>query len=387
MSVADRGPMRVLHVVGGKGMRRGGIETWLMRVLRAIDRERFQLDFLVPTIEPAAYDEEIRALGGRVLAGVSHRRPLRYQRTLRRVLRTCGPYRVVHSHVAHVSGLVLQVARAEGVPVRIAHSHNDRRGAYTEAGILKRAYFAYTRGLIFRHATAGLACSTSAAEWLFGPNWTSDPRWRVLRYGLDLAPFAATVDRRQRRAELGLSDQDIVFGHVGNFRPQKNHAFLVRIAAETVRMQPRARFVLIGCDMDDAAGLRSAIQQQATAAGLGEKVLFLGERSDVPELMLGVMDAFVMPSLYEGLPIAALEAQAAGLRCVISDVVTREVEVVPGLVRFLGLEESPSRWAEALLQAAAEGAGPARDEARARVRESWLNIRSGVARLEALYGG
>lgn len=386
MSDEVNGPIRVLNVVGGKGMRRGGIETWLMRVLRAIDRERFQVDFLAPTDQPAPYDEEIRSLGGRVIPGVSHRSPLRYERVLRRVLRESGPYRVVHSHVAHVSGLVLRAARAEGVPVRIAHSHNDRRGARTEAGLLKRGYFTWTRSLIFRHATAGLACSGSAAEWLFGSHWRADPRWRVLHYGLDLTPFAQSADRRRVRSELGLSEDDVVIGHVGNFRPQKNHPFLVRIAAETVRMEPRARFVLIGCDMDGAGELRAAIREQANAAGLGDRLHFLGERSDVPRL-LGAMDVFVLPSLYEGLPIAALEAQAAGLRCVISDTVTREAEVVPGMVRFLGLAQSTADWAHALLASVAEGSGEAREQARREVAGSWLNIRNGVAELEALYGG
>ena len=119
------GPIRVLNVVGGKGMRRGGIETWLMRVLRAIDRERFQVDFLAPTDQPAPYDEEIRSLGGRVIPGVSHRSPLRYERVLRRVLRESGPYRVVHSHVAHVSGWCC-ARQGEGVPCA-SRTANDRR--------------------------------------------------------------------------------------------------------------------------------------------------------------------------------------------------------------------------------------------------------------------
>ena len=367
-------------------MTRGGIETWLMRVLRAIDRERVRMDFLVPTTEPAAYDEEIRALGSQVIPGPSHRRPLGFASGVRRILRETGPWDVVHSHLSHVSGLVLRAARAEAVPIRIAHSHNDRRTAHLQSGPVKRAYVALTRVLVHRHATAGFGCSVAAAEWLFGNRWQEDGRWRVLRYGLDLTPFGQEVDGAQVRGELGLGEDDLVIGHVGNFRAQKNHPFLVRIAAETVRQEPRAHFLLLGRDVDGTGEMREAVAKQAAAAGIADRVHFLGERSDVPRLLLGAMDAFILPSLYEGLPNSVLEAQAAGLRCVVSDAVTREVEVGRGLVRRLPLSAPAADWAAAVLRAADEGAGTARQQARRLVAQSWLNITGSVAELEATYG-
>jgi len=389
VSRTERGsePLRVLHVVG-RGMTRGGLQTWLMHVLRRIDRERVASDFLVGTDRPCAFDDEIRALGSEVIAGPFYRRLPAYVARLREVLREHGPYDVVHAHPDHVAGPILRAARQEGVPVRIAHSHNDRRADYAEAGLAKRFWVAWTRRMLLAHATHGLACSQMAAASLFGADWEADGRWRVLPYGIDLAPFAEPVDRAQLRAELGLGLEDFVVGHVGNFRPQKNHEFLVAIAAEALRRRPELCFLLIGREMEAETGLRARAEALAADAGITARFRVLGERADVPRLMLGAMDAFVLPSRWEGLGIVLLEAQAAGLPCVYSDVIAaEEVELVPELMHRRSPDQSAAAWAEALATLADSPPAVARAQALAAMRAGPANIERSAAELEAVYVG
>lgn len=371
-------PVRVLHVVGG--MNRGGVETWLMHVLRNMDRDRFHFDFLVHTEKACAYDDEIRRLGSRVIPCLHPSRPWLYARNFMKVLRQCGPYDVIHSHVHHYSGYVLRLARTAGVPKRIAHSHNDTLAVDSSAGLLRKTYLRIMEKEIRAHATVGLAASEKAAVALYGPLWKKDPRWRVLYCGIDLQPFSETVDRRQVRSELGLPPDAFVVGHVGRFSPQKNHAFLMDIAAELVRREPRTRVLLVG-----DGPLRPAMEAKAARLGLQEHVLFLGLRSDVPRLIMGAMDVFLFPSFYEGLGLVLIEAQAAGLPCVLSDVVPREVDLLPTLIHRASLDENAAGWADLVFSAVGSKTVPLKDVLSV-LSESSFNIIKSVENIQGLYG-
>lgn len=369
--------IRILHVLGR--MNPGGVETWLLHVLRHIDRRRFALDFLVHTREPSAYDEKVRALGARVIPCIRPSHPWAYARNFRRVLRRYGPYEVVHSHVHHFSGFVLRLARRAGVPTRLAHSHNDTSMVDASSGVLRRAYLRAMERWVVREATAGLAASRPAAAALFGAGWESDPRWRVLHYGIDVDPFGADVDPALVRRELGIPRSAFVLGHVGRFHAQKNHLFLIAVAAEASRRIPETRLLLVG-----DGPLRTAVAARAEELGIGKVVVFAGVRGDVPRLMKGAMDVFVFPSLYEGLGIVFLEAQAAGLPAVVSRAVPEEADVVPSLIRRLPLDAGPAEWAAAAL--AARGSRPA-DPGRARslVAASSFSVTASVRALEEVY--
>ena len=237
-------PIRILHVVGG--MNRGGLETWLMHVLRNIDREQYRMDFLVHGNTPLPYDAEIREMGSRIIPCPHPSRPWRYDRHFTRAVRAFGPYDIVHSHVHHFSGMVLRLARREGVLIRIAHSHNDTSPVDRRAGLPRRLYLRLMERWIARHATLGLACSPEAAVSLFGPRWGQDPTRRILYYGIDLTPFTIPADRAAVRRELGLPERSFVVGHVGRFFPQKNHEFLLEIGAELAQVEPDVRLLLVG---------------------------------------------------------------------------------------------------------------------------------------------
>lgn len=335
--------MRILHVLGK--LDRGGAETWLVQLLRNIDRSQFQMDFVVHSEVRGAYDEEVQALGARVIPCLSTTRPVQYARNFLGILKHDGPYDVVHSHVHHFSGYVLMLAAMAGVPVRIAHSHSDRRPGDRGRGTLRAAYLSAMKGLVRTFATGGLTVSSEAGDDLFTPNWRSCSKWKLVHLGIDLSRFAITVDRNSVRRELGIPDDALVVGHVGRFFPEKNHALLVEIAREIVKREPRAFFLLLG-----GGPLRGEIEKVVRSLNLDKHFLFAGVRPDVPTLMKGAMDVFLFPSVYEGLPIALLEAQAAGLPCVISETISVESDMVPDLIVRKSLTQSPSLWAAHVLE-------------------------------------
>jgi len=370
-------PLRILHVVGG--MNRGGVETWLLHILRHIDREQFHMDFLVHSAEPCAYDEEIRDLGCRIIPCLKPRRPWIYSGNFLRALAAHGPYDVVHSHVHAFSGYVLRLAHRAGVRGRIAHGHSDPRQRRRRIPALHSVYLAAALREIRRHATAGLAASPGAAVSLFGPAWQAHPGRRLLLYGCDFAPFRQPVDRRAVRSELGFRPEHLVIGHVGRFCEPKNHDFWIDVAVEAALREPRARFLLVG-----DGPLRPAIELRVAQLGLAARFRFTGVRADVPRLMRGAMDVMLFPSLWEGLPLAIIEAQAAGLYSVVSPAVCEEAIVAKPLVRRLSLQQQPAAWTRAVLAAAQERDGSA-STGLALMERSPFAIRACVQSLEAIY--
>ena len=378
MTRNDQDPIRILHVVGS--MRPGGgVQAWFMRVLRHIDRQRFRMD--VQTIHSDAYDDEIRALGSKIILCPPYRRPWSYARNLKRILGEHGPYNIVHSHIPGHSGYILRLAQRAGVPIRIAHSRIADSPLVAKSGLLRRGYETLMKRWLARYATAGLASSREAAATMFGPAWEADPRyWQILYPATDLTPFRALVDPAAIRAELDIPSDAFVVGHVGRFTEQKNHTFIVDIAAEVAKREPRMRLLLVG-----DGPLRLAIEQKVAQVGLADRVVLAGLRLDVPRLMLGAMDVFLFPSLFEGLGLVLIEAQAAGLYCVFSDVIPEEASLVKPLVRRLSLLQPPSVWAEEILAARNAEPGITQPEALAFVEQSPFNIRTAVKKLEKFY--
>jgi glycosyltransferase involved in cell wall biosynthesis len=331
--------MRILHVLGG--LNRGGAETWLVQILRHIDKAKYHFDFLVHTDQPCAYDDEVRSLGARIIPCLSPSDPVRYARNFLRILAEVGPYDVVHSHVHRFSGYVLTLARLGGVPVRIAHSHlSDKEVDNRELYQLAMA------NLLKIGATAGLGVSEKAAVSLFGKDWQADPRWRVSHLGIDLEPFSGPVDSHRVRAELGIPEHAFVIGHVGRFFPQKNHTFLLDIAKHVCATNDEAMFVLVG-----DGPLRNVMEIKAEKLGISRYVKFMGARDDVVRLMRGLMDVLLFPSLYEGLPLVLVEAQAAGLHCFIADTISAETDIFPELITRLSLADGAYTWAESMIKA------------------------------------
>jgi glycosyltransferase involved in cell wall biosynthesis len=330
--------MRILHVLGK--LDRGGVETWLVQVLRHIDRQKYQMDFMVHTTDPGAYDEEVRALGARIIPCLSPHNPLQYAFNFRRVLREHGPYDVVHSHVHHFSGYVLTLAAMCGVKVRIAHSHTS--APEPSPTTARRAYLAAMHYLIKQNASLGIAISTLAGDSLM-PTWQKDPTWHLRPYGIETKPFDAEVDSTVIRQELGLPSEALVVGHVGRFVDVKNHKFIIQVASELLKGNENIIFLLVG-----DGPLRPEIEAELKDCGLTRNFVLTGIRSDIPRIMKGAMDAFVFPSKYEGLGIVLMEAQLAGLCSVVSDVIPSEADLIDNVVTRLPHSAPPIHWANSL---------------------------------------
>jgi glycosyltransferase involved in cell wall biosynthesis len=292
------------------------------------------------------------------------RRPQRLWRLIRG-----GRYPVVHSHVLLFSGFVAAVAQAAGTPVRIVHAHNthDGRGQ----GVLRQAYRSAMRLGIGRCATHALACSADAQEFLDCP-----AEW--LPYGVDLQPFLKPR-KLLRRTDFGIPADALVVGHVGRLTKQKNQAFLLEVFSKAATQEPRLHLAIAG-----EGSLAGELRGQAQAFECGERIHFLGRRGDIAALLTGLFDAFAMPSLHEGLPVALLEAQAAGLPCLTSDRIGVQAFVLPEMIETLSLETPAHRWAARMLNAVRRGRLP-RHEAVRRMTLAGFDSKLSGERLVGFY--
>ena len=358
--------IRILQCVNN--MHRAGLETMLMNYYRNIDRTRIQFDFLTHRPDRSDYDDEIEALGGRI-----YRAPRLYPQNypayfayMKQFFREHPEYRIVHSHIDAMSYLPLLAAKKSGVPVRIAHSHStsiDRDMKYPI-----KQFFRYR---IPQTATHYVACGERAGEFLF-----RGTPFSVIPNAIDMdAFFEDETVRREKREELGLGDRFAV-GHIGRFSYPKNHTFLLEIFAQITKRRKDAVLLLVGTGEKE-----NEIRRLTYENGLEQKVLFLGNRSDVAQLYQA-MDVFVMPSLFEGVPLVGIEAQTAGLPCFFSEAVPQEVQITGNCV-FLPLNKSPEEWANRIV----EGNAINRESVGIALKNSKYNIRCASGMLEEMYFG
>lgn len=334
-------PIRILQIVNI--MDRAGLETMIMNHYREIDRSQVQFDFLVHRPQRGEYEDEIESLGGRVFRAprLYPQHCLSYRRFMRRFFAE-HRYPVVHSHIDAMSAFPLAMARGCGVPVRIAHSHNDAADRDLKYPIKEAA-----RRKLPAIATHYWACSEAAGTFLFGE--ANLPKVHVVKNAIDLEGYRFDAGTRARmRAELGLAEDQVVVGHVGRFSAVKNHAFLVDILAEMRREGTNAALVLTG-----DGELRHEVERKAFSLGLDASVRFLGLRGDVPDVVQA-FDVLVFPSLHEGIPLSLIEAQASGLPALASDAVSAEAMVLPNAER-LPLSAPVSEWARAAVMLAEGG--------------------------------
>lgn len=379
MKLSHEAPrVRILHCV--HRLDRGGLETWLLHLLRRLNLQQCTVDILVNSEQPGAYDDDVRALGIRIISCGSPRHPWRYREQFLRLMLTHGPYDIVHAHTHFFSGMVARLAHDAGVPCIITHSHADTRREDASCHPWRWGYRWLMRRWVTTYATMGFATSANAAAALYGPAWRNDERWRLLYSGIDLDAYVEPVERRDVRADLGLPLDALVLGHVGRLERVKNHDLLLRVTAELIRDDPRWRLLLVG----DGAW-RWRLEGQAAQLGIRDHVVFAGGRTDVPRILKGAVDVFCFPSHAEGLGLACIEAQAAAVPCVIADVVPPEADVVPGMIYRLPCYASPAVWA-ATIRHARVAEGPSARSAYEMVVDSSFNIAVSVRTLEDLYG-
>jgi glycosyltransferase involved in cell wall biosynthesis len=367
-------PIRALHVVGC--MTREGVQTWLLNVMRRMPRREVAVDLMVHTDAAAAYDSQVESMGATIHRNAHPHNVVRYVRRLREILGAVPRYDVVHSHVHHYSGIVLAVAARAAVPVRIAHCHSDTREADAASSWPRRMYLSTASRLIRRHATAGFACSDAAGQALFGPRWSGDERWAIMQAGIDAADSLPLADRAGVRREFDVPADATVLIHVGRFDPVKNQAFLIDVLAAARARRPDLFLLLVG-----TGPLEGAVAARARERGVHDRIRFCGSRTDVPRL-LAAADVFVFPSIFEGAPLACLEAQAVGLPLVIADTINPGVIVAPGSVVQVPLATAPP-WVDAIERAL--HTRPDAHAALAAVRTSAFNVAANADLLMKCY--
>lgn len=326
-------PIRILQVV--TNMSYGGLENFIMNNYRNIDRERVQFDFLTHFAGHQDYEEEIAALGGRIYR-LPKLNPFdgKYLKQLDAFFASHPEYKVVHSHMNCFSGIILKAAKKNGATARIAHSHivleKKADPEYILKNILKKD--------IPKYATDYFACGEDAGKFMFGKE-----KFTVINNSIDAAAYRYDLEKaRKVREQWGLGDS-FVIGHVGMFRAQKNHPFLFEIVKYIAGKDPSVRLMSVG-----NGPLFEEMKEKAKQIGADKYIVFTDGREDVPELMQA-MDVFVLPSLFEGFPVTMVEAQAAGLPCVISDRVAKECKLTEDVVP-LSLDDPLEKWADTILK-------------------------------------
>ena len=333
-------PIRILNLF--TIMNRGGAETMVMNYYRNIDRTKVQFDFMVHREERGAYDDEIEELGGKIyrMPAIRPWSANSYRKEIRRFYEEHKEYRVIHSHMSELGYYDFSEAERAGVPARICHAHNRPYGID-----LKSPVRWYYKTRMMPHITNMFMCGEESGEWLFGKK--NKEKFIQLNNAIDAEEYTYNCTKRQAmRQNLGISENQIVVGHVGRFDPQKNHKFIIDIFAEVQKQDKNAVLLLVG---DDKSAIGKEIHQKVEQLGL-QNVIFTGVRSDVSDLMQA-MDVFLFPSLFEGLSVASVEAQAAGLPVLISDGVPIECKKT-NLVRQINLKSGATVWADAVMSAA-----------------------------------
>ena len=330
-------PIKVLQVV--TVMNRGGLETMVMNYYRKIDKEKIQFDFIVHREERGDYDDEIESLGGNIyrMPAIKPGNYRKYFKALDNFFKEHNEYTTVHSHINENSGFVLKYAKKYGIQNRIAHSHiADLKLDY------KYPFRMYARMYLKPNTNKFFACSEKAGEWLFGKEGISNDQITILNNAVDTNLFKYNVNIRNKvRNDLNIEDK-FVIGHVGRFNPQKNHKYLIDIFSEIYKLNNNAVLLLIGTGY-----MMDEIKLKVSELGLNDSVKFLGLREDIHNMMQA-MDIFLFPSLFEGLPVVLIEAQAAGLKCVTSTGVTKESDITNS-IEFIDLNVSAKEWANKIL--------------------------------------
>lgn len=318
----------------------GGVESVIMNYYRHIDRDKVQFDFICDSDSTNIPYEEIESLGGRVLLVPPYQKLPKYIKELKRIFKE-NNYKIVHSHINTLSVFPLYAAKKVGVPIRIAHSHstivNNKREF--KRNLIKKTLKPFSKTFSNRY----FACSDLAAISQFGKKSFENNEIIYINNAIDLEKFKYNEKiRKSKRKELKHKDNTLVIGHIGRFVETKNHTFLIDVFNEIHKKEKNSVLLLAG-----QGPLEEEIKNKVTSLNLDDSVMFLGQREDINELYQ-VFDIFLLPSLYEGLPVVGVEAQASGLLCIFSDNMTKKAKILDSTV-LLPLSKDSNAWANLAL--------------------------------------
>ncbi|MGG1676531.1 glycosyltransferase family 1 protein [Neobacillus sp. NRS-1170] len=334
---------RILQVQGG--MNRGGTEAVIMGWYHTIDRDDIQFDFTTFNKEESAYDQEIRKMGGRIIyvpprQEVGNLKNCYY---LYKCIKENGPYLAVHTHNNFYGGIAAFIAKLAGVKKVIAHAHNTQDDG---SGLKRKIEIFIQQKLLSLFADNLLACGKEAGEFVFG----EQVNFELINNAVDMNKFRPADEERkqiieQKKKELGL-DGKLIIGHIGRFSKQKNHKFIISLIDKMKTRRKDFKFLLIG-----DGELKEEVLEQIRDRNMEEYVLYLGLQENI-SLWLNLMDVLILPSLYEGLPVVLVEAQSSGTPCVISNKITKDVDLGLDLVEFLDISHNEDEWCDVIAERA-----------------------------------
>ena len=307
----------------------GGVESVIMNYYRHLDHSKVQFDFICDEDSTRIPYDEIKKLGGRVFLVPKYQNLPKYLKALEKLFKE-NQYRIVHSNINTLSVFPLYAAKKAGVPIRISHSHSTSNPKEWKRNLIKNILRPFSK----RYATDYFACSELAGRYLFGNKSFDQGKVKIIHNAIDIDKFKFDeVARKKLRKEFGIKDSTIVVGHVGRFVQQKNHTFLVDVFKGYHKKNPDSKLLLVG-----SGPLEDEIKKKVERLDLKDSVLFLGQRDDINKLY-SVMDVFCLPSLYEGLPVVGVEAQAAGLPTIFSNRISKEV-IVSSYAKIVSIQDT-----------------------------------------------
>lgn len=328
-------PIRILNLF--TIMNRGGAEAMVMNYYRNIDRSKVQFDFLVHRQEKGVYEEEIEKLGGKIyrMPPIYPQNFYKYKRKIREFLKAHPEYKIIHSHMSELGYFVFKEAKRQGVPTIICHAHSAPREFNSK--MIVRDYFKIR---MRPYITYMFTCGEKAGLWLYGKK--NKNSFVQINNAIDAEKFIYDEFKSKNiRSNFGITDE-LVIGHVGRFIQAKNHEKLIDIFYEICKINPRSKLILVGEGV-----LQEHIIHKVKDYNLQDKVLFLGGRSDVNDILQAV-DIYLFPSFHEGLSVSMVEAQASGLQCFISDTIPEECIITNNVLQF-DLSQSSRKIAEFIL--------------------------------------
>lgn len=361
--------IKILMVLGNTGM--GGTQAFVLNLIKNLDLNRFQVDLAVDTEKPNGIGEEVRSLGCHI-----YRLPYfkvynypSYVRAWHHFFRT-HPYDIVHAHSTNSASVYLRIAKKYG-SATIAHSHSaGYRGNVIQRWVKK--YYAHkVRGV----ADYWFACSDKAAERLFGKEYRKNNNYYDIPNAINVENYLYSKEKAHKiRKELGVKDDELLCGHIGTFSGPKNHHFLMEIFNEVKKKNTNARFVCCG-----DGTLMPSVKEMAEQLGIIDSIQFPGVVMNANEYLMA-MDVFVFPSTFEGFPMSVIEAEASGLSIVMSDVITKEVDMTD-LIHRHSLNDNPTEWARTI-----NGLKPVEREIYNKtIAESRYNMRTSIKLISSLY--
>lgn len=369
-------PKRILHVFGQMFI--GGAENRTMEIFREINRDEYQFDFIVMKTNRHYHFDEIEKLGGRIYYIKPPRETslLTFSRELYKLLHVNKPYGV-HAHTSFNEGLIVLVAWLAKIKKRVAHSRSA--SDINNSSIQFRIYKWIMRKLIILFSTDLVACGYDAGLYLFGKNTMNTGKVKIIPNAININEYSKINESKvDLRLKNRFPSDALIIGTIGNLREVKNHIELIKFFKSFRLHNLNALLVIVG-----EGPLRKSIEKEIIDLDLFHQVLLLGQRNDIPSL-LHTFDVFILPSLFEGVPGVVIEAQAAGIPCLISDTITKEVDLGNGMIKYFSLQSSHIEW-EKQIHELLSNQKPTKESSIKRLCEKGYSVSSSTRQITDLY--